>query len=406
MRKPYISIIIPLYEGQRYIIRLLKMLKENVLYKDLNKTFEMEIIFVNDYPFEKIQYKSDDIFCAIECINNYENIGIHKSRVAGIQASKGAYIIMLDQDDIICENWLYSQLKKIIETKADYCVCNGWSGRFKLLWNNEQNYEKRVNDVGYYLAEGNAIISPGQVMIRKDALPNEWLVNVIKNNGADDWMLWVMVLKKGYKFVINNDYLFYHTPERTSTSIKMWEMTNSIKEAKDILLTEGMLLGKEKISVEHMLTRYVLNYGEVGKNGVTNVLLKSYARLCETNRILQRWMKLKVSGIDIDAYFKKKNIKSIAIYGLGTLGELLYLDMYSSGVEIKYGIDKCAKDFRGELSIYRVENILESVDIVIVTIINIDERALDVLKEKINCEVISMEDFLLRLEEDKYMSSI
>lgn len=49
-----ISIIIPLYKGQKYCERLLKMVEKNCLYNNLFQECQVEVIFVNDYPDEKI----------------------------------------------------------------------------------------------------------------------------------------------------------------------------------------------------------------------------------------------------------------------------------------------------------------------------------------------------------------
>ena len=107
-----VSIIIPIYHGQRYISRILKMVDENArLVKD---SAEVELILVNDSPdvslntdFTQLQYAE------AVCIDNAENCGIHKSRIKGIRKSTGEYIIMLDQDDILEDYAVKSQLEHI-----------------------------------------------------------------------------------------------------------------------------------------------------------------------------------------------------------------------------------------------------------------------------------------------------
>ena len=119
-----VSIIIPIYHGQRYISRILKMVDENArLVKD---SAEVELILVNDSPdvslntdFTQLQYAE------AVCIDNAENCGIHKSRINGIRKSTGEYIIMLDQDDILEDYAVKSQLEHIKD--GIVVVANGYA---------------------------------------------------------------------------------------------------------------------------------------------------------------------------------------------------------------------------------------------------------------------------------------
>lgn len=374
-----ISIIVPLYKGGKYCYRLLEMLDTNILYKNLYKKCAMEVIFVNDYPDERISLFENKYY-EVVLIEHEINKGIHAARIDGIQRARGDYIIMFDQDDLIREMWLYSQWEKITESCADYCVCNGWSNRFKIIWNNKE-YEKKISDIDHYISVGNAILSPGQVIIRKDAIPQEWMNNIQRHNGADDYLLWIMALKQERKFVVNDECLFYHTPERTRDSVTTEGMRLSLKETLDILLYENFLNTNEK---EILLCR--INQLEA-RMGV------------RTNQILYRWMKLKLRGVNISDYFRDKGIHEVAIYGLGAMGQLLYEELQLSEISVMYGIDKVAKDFRGKLKIYKLEEDLDSVDAIIVSILNLDGESLKFLQDKVKCPIIALPDILVSLEE-------
>ena len=108
-----ISLIIPLYKGNRYCKRLLNMLDQNMEYLNQYQNCDIEVIFVNDYPDEDIQLDGYEHSYRIKLINQVNNKGIHASRVEGLKQAKGEYIIMLDQDDLVERNWLYSQWNKI-----------------------------------------------------------------------------------------------------------------------------------------------------------------------------------------------------------------------------------------------------------------------------------------------------
>jgi len=55
-----ISIIIPLYKGGKYCNNLLQMIQQNSLYKQMYKTCKIEVVFVNDFPDEKIRIEDKD----------------------------------------------------------------------------------------------------------------------------------------------------------------------------------------------------------------------------------------------------------------------------------------------------------------------------------------------------------
>ena len=159
------------------------MLDQNMEYLNQYQNCDIEVIFVNDYPDEDIQLDGYEHSYRIKLINQVNNKGIHASRVEGLKQAKGEYIIMLDQDDLVERNWLYSQWNKIKTEDAEYCVCNGWKGRFRTLWQ-EEGMKKRVNNIKSYLTLPNPIISPGQVIMKRKAIPDEWMQYIQHCNGS------------------------------------------------------------------------------------------------------------------------------------------------------------------------------------------------------------------------------
>ncbi len=382
-----ISIIIPLYKGDKYCKNLLYMLDQNLLYKDLYKNCAVEVIFVNDYPSETIVL--DNIGShkyRIQLIVQERNRGIHSSRVKGLKKAKGNYVIMLDQDDLVTENWLYSQWNRIKKEDKEYCVCNGWIRRFQILCSHE-TMEKRVNDIEYYFKIGNPIISPGQVIIRREDIPEEWMLHIQHVNGSDDFLLWIMALKKGKNMVLNKEYLFYHIPERTRDSVSISQMVNSMYETVKILDELQFLLPKEKELLQEQIEQMMAMESERYK--------KFYSMFC----ITYNWLKLKNCGKDISTYLKEKGYKKIAIYGMGYIGECLYEELENTDIKVLYGIDRLALDYQQKLPIYSIEQTLESVDAIIITIINRSWKIKEIVQEKMSCHVYIMEDILYDMKE-------
>ena len=66
---------------------------------------------------------------------------------------------------------------------------------------------------------GNKIVSPGQVLIRKDIIPKIWMKCHMKNNGADDFLLWILLFEqKHINVVYNPKAIYYHCYSQDSVS--------------------------------------------------------------------------------------------------------------------------------------------------------------------------------------------
>lgn len=395
-----ISVIIPLYKGKRFCDRLLDMLEKDCVFHDLYRECTVEVIFVNDHPEEEIIIKERERHFAISVIDQDKNRGIHASRVKGIDNSKGEYIVMLDQDDLVTEDWLYCQWNKMVSTGADFCVCNGWSGRFRVLWE-EKSFKKRVNDVSYYLTVGNAVCSPGQVMIRRKKMPLEWLVNIQRCNGADDLLLWIMVLKHGGIFQIHNKHLYYHTPERSLDSIGPTKMVVSLKETTDILKGTGLLDSNEMISLDKQIKRleYLSDSRLIEKMEEIDLNFRKqmadYLKFQKMFHVMLDWVRIKKRGIKMADFFRKSGFYNIAIYGMGYIGECLYDELQGSNIHVIYGIDRSAIDYENELAIYRIEDKLEEVDAIVVTVLEDTKKVVELIQKKVECPIIKISEVLL-----------
>lgn len=395
-----VSIIIPLYKGRKFCDGLLDMLEKNSLYDNLFSECKIEVVFVNDFPGEKVIIKKEVWHFDITVIEQERNVGIQASRVNGIRHSQGEYVIMLDQDDLITENWIYSQWHHIKGEKVNYCVCNGWSGRFRILWESN-SFRNEVNNLNYFLTIGNAIYSPGQVIIRRKNIPQDWLLNIQSCNGADDYLLWIMVLKNGERFLINEENLYYHTPERSPDSIDSIKMIKSLKEASHILDTIGYLDKDERDILNRQIERREYLYGGKKRRIIREKSVEEwewfgkYIKFQKMFHVMFDWLCIINRGIKIIEFFEKNNFHSIAIYGMGYIGECLYNELEGTNVKVKYGIDRTAIDFRNELAIYRLEDNLEKVDVVVVTVMDNTTNVIDKLERKVGFPIVTIFEVLL-----------
>ena len=102
-----VSIVVPLYHGIKYIDSIISMAEANEsLLKKSFSDAHVEVVLVNDFPDDEKnlhikQGKSVDV----KVVKHFQNRGIHRSRVDGMKVSKGEYILFLDQDDEIEDDY-------------------------------------------------------------------------------------------------------------------------------------------------------------------------------------------------------------------------------------------------------------------------------------------------------------
>lgn len=108
--------------------------------------------------------------------------------------------------------------------------------------------------------------------------------------------------------------------------------------------------------------------------------------------ILWKWVLLKQEKKSLLEYFEKNCYTSVAIYGMKELGELLYKELEGSNIQVKYAIDRDADNILSEIKIYKPDDVLEEVDVVIVTAAHYFHSIEKQLSTKLKCPIISIAD--------------
>lgn len=228
-----ISIITPIYNGNKYLNKYL----ENIS-KASAKITEIEVIWINDSPEIKIEYNKELIKnFTLKIIENNENLGIHKSRCAGLKEAKGKYILFLDQDDEITEDALITQYTLIEQKKCEMIFGNGIYEDGKndnKIFGNKFSQKFATQKKPYIMAR-NFIISPGQCLIKKENIPQYWTENVQKFNGADDYLLWLLMLNNNIKICCNYDVVYIHKYTGENYSLNLDKMYKSQLELVKLL---------------------------------------------------------------------------------------------------------------------------------------------------------------------------
>lgn len=108
--------------------------------------------------------------------------------------------------------------------------------------------------------------------------------------------------------------------------------------------------------------------------------------------ILNQWIVLKQEGKTLERYFIDHGYKTIAIYGMGEMGNRLYDELKNTSIKVKYAIDKNAEGTYSELKVIDIEDEYEDVDVIVVTATFAFEEISEQLKNKINFPIVSLDD--------------
>lgn len=384
-----ISVIVPIYKGNCYLQKIISMIEQNWEYANQDDKVNMELIFVNDFPQEKLSYNTEwGVNIKIIELSNEVNRGIHFSRVNGFVNSTGEYVLFLDQDDEISPLFIKEQLRAI--GNLDAVICNG-KFRSDYIYKNQRNLDLAV-DKEIYFNKYNGIVSPGQVLIKRDAIPHEWLNNIMNKNGADDYFLWILMLKKGFKIGIQDRILYWHQTTDSNTSSNLEKMDESVCEMLEKLKRMDFLTRSEDMNIRN--NTLSLNI----RNSCGTVKWELYRKEQTYKAMLNLWLTLRERGVSVDKFLKSKGIFNVVIYGYGMFGKHLYHELRESDINVKYIMDKSDDIFLNDVKKVTMGDDIENVDAIIVTPFMEMEQIKKDLQRYYQCKIVSIRTILMNAD--------
>tara|TARA_Y100000816_G_C26107012_1_gene588617 strand:- start:3930 stop:4580 length:651 start_codon:yes stop_codon:yes gene_type:complete len=164
-----ISVIIPVYNQEKYIARCLHSILSQTFIDDY-----FEVIVINDASTDSTSFVLEQFKKDIRIINNKKNIGLPGSLNLGIKNSNSQYIVRLDSDDYVNDRFL-----EILYMFANYnSKVNAFACDYHLIDENEQIIET-VNCMEKPIGCG--IIFRRQDLIKIGMYDEEFLINEEKD---------------------------------------------------------------------------------------------------------------------------------------------------------------------------------------------------------------------------------
>lgn len=193
-----VSIIIPCYNAAKYLTETINSVKQ--------QTFtNWECILINDGSSD-----NSDII-ALESIKDdkrfkyifQENTGVCIARNNAIRATVGEYILCLDADDLISENFL-EETVKLLDSNPNLSIATSvvkFFGRSSGILN-VVSY-----DLATVLAENQLVITS---LFRRTDFDKVGGFNSNMKEGFEDWDFWISILKNGGTVQCASEATFFY----------------------------------------------------------------------------------------------------------------------------------------------------------------------------------------------------
>lgn len=379
-----VSVIVPVYYGEKYMSNMIHQIEAGR--EGLSEEDSVELIFVNDTPNVPLPVEWDVESVQVVVINTDENVGMQGARLKGLKRCHGEYVLFLDQDDLIRPGYFYSQLMAIGDNDAAICR----AVHDNEMWYSGENIFEKVVSKEYMLGMQcgrNPIASPGQVLLRKESIPDIWMDNILKHRGGDDWLLWLCMLSEECTFSLNQDILYEHVVHKNNYSNRIVEMLETEQEVIRIVQEQKIFSDSDfMMLLEGFFKRNVMR-------------LKGYDSLIKKWDVLDRWMRLKEKHIKLSEYLLCIGCKNVAIYGCAALGKMTY-DELKNDISVKYFIDRNAEEMEKEIPVYSLKNELPRADCIIITLIDEAEKVQKEIVNMLDSKTLILKDWIMMYKDE------
>lgn len=303
MENKELTIIIPVYNVEKYIVRCLNSI--------LNQTYQnFEIILINDGSKDnslKIIREYEKKYDFIH-VYTQKNKGPALTRNKGINLVKTKYLMFIDADDYIDENYIETYYNSIINTDYDIVI-----GGFKKTDGKTISFERKLIDGEFskYIVAGPVAKIYNTEFIKKNK------INFLNTNVSEDVYFSLKAINMGAKIKSINYVGYYYYDNLNSISNTIHKGFNEKIEMTKFLDEINLKKGPNKKLNEYFIIRYCIWYLLYsGKNVSNNTFMEEYNKLFS-------WLEK-----NIPDYKKNKYIKINGPKGeINKIGNIIFIFM-------------------------------------------------------------------------------
>ena len=268
--KYLVSIIIPMYNAEKYIDRCIK----SILVQTYNN---IEIVVIDDGSTDESLQKIKMISDKRIKIYSQTNAGVSAARNLGIANAMGDYLLFVDADDYIDKSMVEDLVSKI-DTDSTLVFCNNyeiWKKRIdkRVLFNGVDDCKLKKEDVLREIASGKAGLVCSKLVNSKVIKENNIKFDEKIVIGEDQiFFLEVAEHTKIFKYVNKYLYNYDRTNENSATIIYQKNLYNNFlrlyKQVKLIFKRNNLNLEEDK----KLLNNKILNFVWICLNNEVNNL--------------------------------------------------------------------------------------------------------------------------------------
>lgn len=315
LKEPKISIIVPVYNVEKYVEKCLKSLANQTMQ-------DFEIIIVNDGSKDNSEeiiknFKENHPNLQIKYLKK-ENGGLASARNYGVKYATGKYISFIDSDDYVDSN-LYKNLEKYMDEDIDLI-------KFKMQTVDETGkilekldgpvFEKRTGEDGFkrLFAKDN-FIDPACIYLyrREFFIKNKFKYRLRYH---EDFGLTSLIIVRANSFVSTNvfGYNYLQTEESLTRSR---DANKDVARAKDMLKHyDNMLIQIDgyniKKETKEMVKKYYTNSVILKVNTLIGEERKEYIKEIRNRKMyknikadnIKQFIKRNILKFDINLYLK------------------------------------------------------------------------------------------------------
>lgn len=293
-----ISIIIPVYNGEKYIEKCLNSIK--------NQTFkDYEVLIINDGSKDNTKnliekYLNDKRFKLF----NRTNHGIGASRNFGVNESSGEYICFIDSDDYVDKEYLEKLYNKISKYNLDIVICN------YIELNEELNIEKKVKIKSFdntTIDKNPELLlninkSPWNKIYRKSILKNVKFPTDLKYEDTEFLCKTLYNSKIGHVDEYLNYYVIHTNSETTTMDKRVFDILNIVDNIRKFYKNSNECIKEyiDKMSLQ-ILTTYTIQQKYQKDKSLAKEFIDKAFNYIETN----------IPNYKKNSYFKERGLKGI-----------------------------------------------------------------------------------------------
>lgn len=215
--KVFLSIVVPFFNGELFIVRLLRSIESS--YNIKKEEIDLEVLIIIDSLQTEIDRLREllnnnlslNFANKIKLFKNDLNIGVAGTRNKGLGLGKGNFVTFVDQDDSLDIQYFDALFPFFNTNTFDICLINGHYIHANSNKKVPLYFIKPSLNVKEFLLQ-NRILTTGLVLFRREFLIKNELsfVDADKSyKGCDDWFLYLNIINSvTFKFIFINKYIY------------------------------------------------------------------------------------------------------------------------------------------------------------------------------------------------------